>query len=551
MIQSVAEFQEKMHLLSETFLTELPEKTKAIENAWLQYQDQKNTEGLQIAHRRVHGLESASKMFGYKDLSHAAMNLEHALKRMLQNGAGKEENRIQAIQDQITELNRLAAKPKQVAALNITRQIKDVERRDDEVVMQVFVVDDDHESAQELAMQLSYYGYDVEVFAKLGNFRKAIKKNPNAIVLMNIEFSDDDIAGIRIMKEIQQDMDEPVQVIFLSSKDDLSLRLEAVRAGGVAYLTKPINSTDLIDQLDSFSATQIQDPYRVLIIDDSFTVLTYHAAVLELAGMTVKTVNTTDAVMKTLLEFNPDVVLIDVYMPDCSGIELAKVIRQIDGLMNVPIAYLSSENDFNTQSEAMNLAGDDFMVKPVEPRRLVSAVNSRVRRARLLRDLMVHDGLTGLLNHAAIKDQLSREIVRSNRLKTPLSLAMIDVDNIKKVNDKRGHAAGDRVLKSLARLLKQRLRGTDIVGRYGGEEFAVIMTDTDAGHASNVIDEIRKVFSRLIHMSDNKEFKVTFSCGIADIKHYPDVKSVSDAADEALHKAKKKGRNRVVISVDE
>jgi len=479
------------------------------------------------------------------------MNLEHALKLMLQQGDGKKEDCIQAIQGQIVELNRLAAKPKQVAALNITRQIKDAERRDDEVVMQVFVVDDDHESAQELAMQLSYYGYDVEVFAKLGNFCKAIKKNPNAIVLMNIEFSDDDIAGIRIMKEIQQDMDEPVQVIFLSSNDDLSLRLDAVRAGGIAYLTKPINSTDLIDQLDSFSATQIQDPYRVLIIDDSFTVLTYHAAVLELAGMTVKTVNTTDAVMKTLLEFNPDVVLIDVYMPDCSGIELAKVIRQIDGLMNVPIAYLSSENDFNTQLEAMNLAGDDFMVKPVEPRRLVSAVNSRVRRARLLRDLMVHDGLTGLLNHAAIKDQLSREIVRSNRLKTPLSLAMIDVDNIKKVNDKRGHAAGDRVLKSLARLLKQRLRGTDIVGRYGGEEFAVIMTDTDATHASNVIDEIRKVFSRLIHMSDNKEFKVTFSCGIADIKHYPDVKSVSNAADEALHKAKKKGRNRVVINVDE
>ena len=162
---------------------------------------------------------------------------------------------------------------------------------------------------------------------------------------------------------------------------------------------------------------------------------------------------------------------------------------------------------------------------------------------------MVRDGLTGLLNHTAIIEQLGREIVRSNRLKTPLSFAMVDVDFFKKVNDTYGHAAGDRVLKSLARLLKQRLRGTDIVGRYGGEEFAVIMTDTDAPDAAKVIDEIRKVFSRLLHMSDNREFNVTFSCGIADIQQFPDVESVSNAADKVLDDAKMKGRNQVAVNM--
>ncbi len=549
MIQSVAEFQEKMRLLSKAFLTDLPVKTKDIETVWLQFQEQRNMDALQIAHRKVHGLESASKMFGFRELSHSATHLEHALKRLLQTNLGQNDQ-DQAIHQQITELNRLAVKPKQDASLDFTKKLNDTQRTDPEAISRVFVVDDDQESAQELAMQLSYYGYEVEIFCKIAKFRTAIRKNPHTIVLMNIEFSDDDLAGIRVMKEIQQEMDESIQVIFLSSNDDLALRLEAVRAGGIAYLTKPINSTDLIDQLDSFATPQTQEPFRVLIIDDSDTVLAYHAAVLELAGMTVKTVNTMDTLMKTLLEFNPDVILIDVYMPECNGMELAKAIRQIDGLLNLPIVYLSSENDFSTQPEAMSLAGDDFMVKPVEPRRLVSTVTLRVRRARLLRGLMVHDGLTGLFNHTAIKEQLSREIVRSTRLKTPLSFAMVDVDFFKKVNDKHGHAAGDRVLKSLARLLKQRLRGTDIVGRYGGEEFAVIMTDTDAPDASKVIDEIRKVFSRLIHMSDSKEFTVTFSCGIADIRHFPDAKSVSDAADKALYRAKKKGRNQVMINID-
>jgi diguanylate cyclase (GGDEF)-like protein len=413
---------------------------------------------------------------------------------------------------------------------------------------QIFVVDDDQESAQELALQLSYYEYEVKVFDRLEEFCTAIKKEPRAIVLMNIQFSEDSLVGIRVMKEIQQEMDESARVMFISSNDDLDLRLEAVRAGGAAYLTKPINSSELINQLDSFAAPQTQEPFRVLIIDDSATVLAYYATVLELAGMVVKTVEKLDIVMKTLLAFNPDVILIDVYMPECSGIELAKVIRQIDGLLSVPIVYLSSENDFNTQQEAICLAGDDFLVKPIDPKRLLSAVTMRVRRARLLRGLMVRDGLTGLLNHTAIIEQLGREIVRSNRLKTPLSFAMVDVDFFKKVNDTYGHAAGDRVLKSLARLLKQRLRGTDIVGRYGGEEFAVIMTDTDASDAAKVIDEIRKVFSRLLHMSDNREFNVTFSCGIADIQHFPDVESVINAADKVLVDAKMKGRNQVVVN---
>ncbi|SEQ78550.1 diguanylate cyclase (GGDEF) domain-containing protein [Nitrosomonas sp. Nm51] len=545
MNSSVADFQERMQLLANAFIKELPGKTEDLKTLWQQLQNEWHAEKLQIVHRKAHGLAGSSKTFGLSELSRVADSMEQTLKAALQNKTPMDERQCEEIFSQLLELSRLAANPAPDLSQVIAQKLNDY-LVDTDDACRVFVVDDDQEAAQELALQISYYGYEVEVFGRLADFRKAIKKTPNAIVLMNVEFSDDAMAGIRIMKEIQREMAEPVLAMFLSSNDDLAVRLEAVRAGGIAYLTKPINSTELIEQLDSFAVPQTQTPFRVLIIDDSASDLAYHTAVLELSGMVVRGVEQMDGVMKTLLEFNPDVILIDVYLPECSGIELAKVIRQIDGLLNVPIVYLSSKNDFNTQQEAMQLASDDFLVKPIDPKGLISAVTMRVRRARLLRGLMVRDGLTGLFNHTAIREQLGREIVRSNRLKTPLSFAMIDVDFFKKVNDNHGHAAGDRVLKSLARLLKQRLRGTDIVGRYGGEEFAVILTDTNAPEAAKVIDEIRKVFSRLLHMSDNKEFKVTFSCGIADIKHYPDVKSVSEAADKALYQAKKKGRNQVM-----
>ena len=233
-------------------------------------------------------------------------------------------------------------------------------------------------------------------------------------------------------------------------------------------------------------------------------------------------------------------------MPACSGVELAKVIRQLDSFVSTPIVYLSSEDDFNTQLEAMSLGGDDFLVKPIEPQQLISAVSSRTLRARMLRSFMVRDSLTGLYNHTSIKEQLDREIARSSRLKSQLTFAMVDIDCFKNVNDTYGHPAGDRVIKSLARLLKQRLRSTDIVGRYGGEEFAIILTDTDAASAAKVMNDIRKVFVCLLHLSDGKEFSVSFSCGVADLAHYPDALALGNAADKALYHAKEKGRNSIM-----
>ncbi len=161
---------------------------------------------------------------------------------------------------------------------------------------------------------------------------------------------------------------------------------------------------------------------------------------------------------------------------------------------------------------------------------------------------MVRDSLTGLLNHTAIKDQLSHEMSRAKRQGKPLSFAMVDIDHFKNVNDSYGHPVGDRVIKSLSRLLKQRLRENDLVGRYGGEEFAVILTDADGSTAMKVMDGIRNDFSQLLHLAENKEFSVTFSCGIADISNYPDMSKLADAADKALYKAKHAGRNQVKLA---
>jgi len=412
----------------------------------------------------------------------------------------------------------------------------------------IFVVVNNLDFAEELKIQLSYFGYNVRVFDTLKAFRLALQHIAGAVVLMDITFPEDRLGGVKLMHGIQQGRDAPLPVIFLSEYDEFIMRLEAVRAGGIAYLLKPINISALIDKLDSLTSTKPLAPYRVMIVDDSLALTAYHTEILEQAGMVVKAVNDPFIVIEALLEFSPDLILIDLYMPECSGLDLAKVIRQLDAFVSIPIVFLSAEIDIDKQHFAMGLGGDDFLSKPIQPQHLIASVSNRIRRSLMLRSFMVRDSLTGLLNHTAIEDMLDGEVAWAMRQNKPLSFAMIDIDYFKHINDNYGHPAGDRVIKSLARLLKQRLCSSDLVGRYGGEEFAVVLVDTDAGKAMKVLDTIRVDFSELLHLSDGKKFSVTFSCGIADISRFSDITKLSNAADRALYRAKHAGRNRVMLA---
>lgn len=157
-------------------------------------------------------------------------------------------------------------------------------------------------------------------------------------------------------------------------------------------------------------------------------------------------------------------------------------------------------------------------------------------------DLSLPDGID------SIKEQLGREVARARRQKAPLSFALLDIDRFGQVDDTYGHSAGNRVIQALAYLLKQRLREADLIGRYGGEEFAIILVDADGGAAAKVMDSIREDFSRLRHTAEGKEFFLTFSCGVADISRFGDAACLGDAAEAALDKAKRDGHNRVVLA---
>lgn len=557
-----AELQAKLKVISAGYVAKLPEKMEQIELAWAKLpQTSWDEEGFQALYRMVHSLTGSGKTFGMALLSDVARNLEEYLKPMAQAKRAPNDEQRNRTRVLLNELHQVALKrntpvqPAKVAVAPPAREAAGLIAKDESAsslywsplsANRIFVVEDEPALAALLQAQLGYFGYEVTVFGALADFRLAMQSRPDVIVLMDVTFPGSPNGGIETMKDIQRGRSNSVPVIFLTAHEDFATRLEAARAGGIAFLGKPVDIDVLIDKLDTLTSPLLPEPYRILIVDDSEALTAYYSAVLEQAGMVVKVVNNPLLAMAALLEFTPDLILVDIYMPGCNGMELARIIRQMDAFVSIPIVFLSAESNFDKQLLAMGLGADDFLTKPIQPEHLVSSISSRVKRSLKLRSFMVRDSLTGLLNHTAFKDQMDREVAQAKRRGKPLSFAMVDIDHFKRVNDTYGHPAGDRVIVSLSRLLKQRLRETDMVGRYGGEEFAVILSNTGGAEAAKVLDAIRQDFAQLRHLADGKEFSVTFSCGVADISHTGDPAKLCDAADKALYQAKRDGRNRVM-----
>jgi diguanylate cyclase (GGDEF)-like protein len=249
----------------------------------------------------------------------------------------------------------------------------------------------------------------------------------------------------------------------------------------------------------------------------------------------------------------PDLVLLDIVMPDMDGFEVCSHLKANDATCNIPVIFVTSHTDAAQETHGLSLGAVDFIAKPVNPAVVRARVKTQLTlkfQSDLLRKLVFLDGLSGVFNRRYFDQQLGVEWGRSTRSSAPLSAIMIDVDHFKLFNDHYGHQAGDDCLRQIAVTLKTCLkRPGDLVARYGGEEFACILPDTSFNDAMSLANELeRKVRALSIpHTQSSVTGVITVSVGVATrtVDSTEDAAALIGLADNQLYNAKQSGRGRV------
>ena len=303
--------------------------------------------------------------------------------------------------------------------------------------------------------------------------------------------------------------------------------------------------------------TVLESTVKVLVAEDEPVSRLRLQAFLSKWGYHVLVASDGAEALRMFERERPTLVVLDRMMPHLDGLDLCRTIRQMGAEPYVYVILLTAQDDTREIVEGFEAGADDYITKPFEVQELEARVRTGARIAELQEQLIAarerlrieatHDSLTGLLNRAAFFEGFHKEIIRARRYRTPLALIMADIDHFKAINDRRGHPIGDAVLRETARRLRASMRASDVIGRYGGEEFVVAAPDCGMEDAIALAERFRTCICTLpIAVADDEVF-VTMSLGVAATCDMDEADRLVPVADEALYRAKHAGRNKVEV----
>ncbi|MGI8510519.1 MAG: diguanylate cyclase [Gemmatimonadaceae bacterium] len=307
-------------------------------------------------------------------------------------------------------------------------------------------------------------------------------------------------------------------------------------------------------------------PRRILVVDDHPDNIMVLRARLEARGYLVESAEDGQEALEKIYASPPDLVLLDVMMPKIDGMEVARRVKSDRSLPFIPVIMQTALDSTESMVQGLDAGADDYISKPINFKELEARVKSLLRIQALQKELEERerqlseandqllamsrtDALTGLDNRRHLGERLHEMWEHAQRLHEPLALVMCDIDHFKRVNDEHGHQAGDAVLQQFATVLKAEAREIDRIGRYGGEEFVLILPGTVLDAAVTFADRLRAaVETHVFTFGDGETLRRTMSCGVAAWPHprIDDQEALIRAADEALYVAKETGRNRVI-----
>ncbi|AFB32031.1 MULTISPECIES: PleD family two-component system response regulator [spotted fever group] len=445
----------------------------------------------------------------------------------------------------------------------------------------ILVVDDIEPNIKLLTAKLLQEYYTV-LTANSGKEALAIlKKEKIDIILLDVMMPE--IDGFEVCKTIKIDpATTHIPVVMVTALSDIDDRVKGLEAGADEFLTKPINDTalfvrlkslsrmkSLIDELKLRNSTnallgvtniEMHDTFadkKILLINDDVVQAKNIKQMLLKITQNVKVISNSDE-LDIINEYTPDLVIISSTLENDDPLRISVILRGKAEISGVVIILQIDEDGMPLVVKGIELGINDYFVYPIEESELLARIRTQLKRKQYqdnLRNdleqsvnLAAKDGLTGLFNRRYFDIHLKQMIEKANKESIKLYLLMCDIDNFKHINDTYGHQAGDKVLTIVSRILKNTLRVTDLIARFGGEEFTILLTDIDISKAIETAERVRvKIEYMDFHIEDQIEpLKNTISIGVTRYKKEESIESFIERADKAMYEAKTTGKNKVV-----
>lgn len=447
----------------------------------------------------------------------------------------------------------------------------------------VLVVDDILSNVKLLEAKLTAEYFDVvTAFSGLEALAKVDEHEPD-IVLLDVMMPGMD--GFEVCRRIKQNpKSSHVPVVMVTALDQPTDRVAGLEAGADDFLTKPVDDAALFarvrslvrlkmmtDELRMREATgqnmglvesaeapgENGPPARILIIEDRPESVAWFTAALKPAHE-ISAVDSFEEAVVRVRGGDYDLIVVSLGLRGFDGLRLCSQLRSLPEGRHVPILVLVSDGDRRKLTQALEMGVNDYLTRPVDKNELTARVRTQLRKKRyqdrlrhnvqLSLEMAITDQLTGLHNRRYMSRHLDTLIVGAQKSGKPLAFLIMDIDYFKSVNDTHGHDIGDEVLREFASRISANVRGIDLACRYGGEEFVVVMPDTDVAFAYSIAERLRKSVESTpfaISRAPNK-LNITISIGIAGSEKSDTAEALLHRADQALYRAKREGRNRVV-----
>ncbi|MDJ0656637.1 MAG: EAL domain-containing protein [Xanthomonadales bacterium] len=409
-------------------------------------------------------------------------------------------------------------------------------------------------SNRELAETLQQ-DYELSSFDNVDEFKDMLSAMGPDAILIDGEFIDEIENLGALVKKIRAKQNRPMPMVAFSNATDVSQRLKILRAGADAFLKNDASIREVQRRLADLLQVPENDPYRILIVEDDRTQAVFAESILRKAGMEVRLERDPLKALDHLEQFNPELILMDLYMPHCDGMELTALIREREEFINTPIVFLSGESDTDKHFDALLAGGDDFLSKPIRPRHLISAVTNRVSRARILalrqqQTTSVTDTVTGLAERPELLETVNAILTDLDQSDPdrPGGILYLEIDRPFDIRQRLGLGGFETLADQLAPLITANLAEQDLASRYGDTSYCVMLPNRTLDLLSSTATQIQERIAGHLFQVGDATTSATVSIGVCQFSsQLADAGAMISAAERACNVSYSDEVNRINV----